>query len=348
MAQQVIDVTEPDADTLPSAGAKINENFTELYTDKAPLESPALTGTPTAPTAAGGTSTTQIATTEFVEARITTLIGTAAANLDTLGEISDALNDDANLAATLTTSIAGKQPLDADLTAIAGLTPSVDDILQFKGTAWANRTMAQVKADLLAVASAWTFAGAAANTNAVTINGTGLGSNAALIISSESPCMTWDDTNAGTNARRWNARATGLNLIFEAINNADAGQKQFLNVARGNASSDITAMIYGNSTDLPTHSFRGEIIAGVAGKGISVKEGSNARMGVADLVAGAVTVANTSVTANTRVVAFSQSDGGTPGWLRCSARAAGTSFTITSSSALDTSTIVWLLFEPAP
>jgi len=33
---------------------------------KAPLSSPALTGTPTAPTAAGGTSTTQLATTEFV------------------------------------------------------------------------------------------------------------------------------------------------------------------------------------------------------------------------------------------------------------------------------------------
>ena len=35
-------------------------------TSKAPLASPALTGTPTAPTAATGTSTTQIATTEFV------------------------------------------------------------------------------------------------------------------------------------------------------------------------------------------------------------------------------------------------------------------------------------------
>ena len=34
----------------------------------APLASPALTGTPTAPTAAVGTSTTQIATTEFVMA----------------------------------------------------------------------------------------------------------------------------------------------------------------------------------------------------------------------------------------------------------------------------------------
>ena len=35
-------------------------------TSRAPLASPALTGTPTAPTAASGTSTTQIATTAFV------------------------------------------------------------------------------------------------------------------------------------------------------------------------------------------------------------------------------------------------------------------------------------------
>jgi len=36
----------------------------------APLESPALTGTPTAPTAAGGTNTTQVATTAFVQAAV--------------------------------------------------------------------------------------------------------------------------------------------------------------------------------------------------------------------------------------------------------------------------------------
>ena len=40
-------------------------------TDAAPLASPALTGTPTAPTAGGGTSTTQIATTAFVQNAVT-------------------------------------------------------------------------------------------------------------------------------------------------------------------------------------------------------------------------------------------------------------------------------------
>jgi hypothetical protein len=42
--------------------------------------------------------------------------------LDTLDELAAALGDDANFAATVTTSLSGKQPLDSDLTAIAALT----------------------------------------------------------------------------------------------------------------------------------------------------------------------------------------------------------------------------------
>lgn len=45
---------------------------------KAPLASPALTGTPTAPTAAHGTNTTQLATTAFVEAEVAVGVGLPA------------------------------------------------------------------------------------------------------------------------------------------------------------------------------------------------------------------------------------------------------------------------------
>jgi hypothetical protein len=86
---------------------------------------------------------------------------------------------------------------------------------------------------------------------------------------------------------------------------------------------------------------------GTAGGGVAIKEGTNARSGVSTLVAGTVVVANTSVTATTRIQLTSQADGGTPGWLRVSARTAATSFTITSSSGTDTSTVAWLLIEPA-
>lgn len=59
------------------------------------------------------------------------------------------------------------------------------------------------------------------------------------------------------------------------------------------------------------------------------------------LVAGAATVATTAVKAGSLIQLTSQAGGGTPGWLRVSARTAGASFTITSSSASDTSTVAW-------
>lgn len=68
--------------------------------------------------------------------------------------------------------------------------------------------------------------------------------------------------------------------------------------------------------------------------------------GVATLAGGTVVVGNAYVTANTRIFLTSQSDGGTPGWLRVSARVANASFTITSSSILDTSTVGYLMIEP--
>ena len=87
---------------------------TSLTTDlsaKAPLASPDLTGTPTAPTAASGTNTTQIATTSFVQSALTTLINGAPAALDTLNELAAALGNDSSFATTVTNSLALKAPL---------------------------------------------------------------------------------------------------------------------------------------------------------------------------------------------------------------------------------------------
>jgi hypothetical protein len=84
----------------------------------------------------------------------------------------------------------------------------------------------------------------------------------------------------------------------------------------------------------------------IAGQGLRVAEGANAKQGTATLVAGSKVVANTSVTANSRIFLTSNADGGTPGFVRVSARTAGTSFTITSSNAADTSTIAYEIFEP--
>lgn len=78
---------------------------------------------------------------------------------------------------------------------------------------------------------------------------------------------------------------------------------------------------------------------------LDVITGSDKRCGTATLVGGTVTVSNTSVTASTLVMISRQASGGTLGHLSVS-RSDGTSFTVTSSSATDTSTVAWLLIEP--
>ena len=77
----------------------------------APLASPALTGIPTAPTAAANTNTTQVATTAYVQTELTDLLNGAPGALDTLNELASALGNDANYSTTITTALAGKLPL---------------------------------------------------------------------------------------------------------------------------------------------------------------------------------------------------------------------------------------------
>ena len=71
-------------------------------------ESPALTGTPTVPTAGRGTNNGQIASTAFVAQAIAALVNSAPGALDTLQELAAALGNDANFAATVTNALAGK------------------------------------------------------------------------------------------------------------------------------------------------------------------------------------------------------------------------------------------------
>jgi len=90
----------------------------------------------------------------------------------------------------------------------------------------------------------------------------------------------------------------------------------------------------------------GNIAMVVAGDGLKIKEGSNARMGVATLGAGGtIVVNNTSITANTRIFLTTQTAGGTVGSPYVSATSVGTSFTISSTNAADTSTVAYLLIE---
>ncbi|MHA0690516.1 phage tail protein, partial [Escherichia coli] len=113
-------------DTLKEIAAAINNDpkFSTTINNalalKAPLSSPALTGTPTAPTAAQSVNNTQIATTAFVKSAIAAMVGSAPAALDTLNELAAALGNDPDFSTTVLNALAGKQPLDNTLTNLSG------------------------------------------------------------------------------------------------------------------------------------------------------------------------------------------------------------------------------------
>jgi hypothetical protein len=83
-------------------GNVTNESKATMFT------SPAFTTNPTAPTQTGTDDSTKLATTEFVQARITNIIGNAGSTLDTLGELSASLAEDSGSLSTLTTTVGTK------------------------------------------------------------------------------------------------------------------------------------------------------------------------------------------------------------------------------------------------
>ncbi|EHW3213617.1 prophage tail fiber N-terminal domain-containing protein [Shigella dysenteriae] len=118
---------------------------------KAPLNSPALTGTPTTPTARQGTNNTQIASTAYVMAAIAALVDSSPDALNTLNELAAALGNDPNFATTMTSALAGKQPKDATLTALAGLATAADRFPYFTGNDVVSlATLTKVGRDILA------------------------------------------------------------------------------------------------------------------------------------------------------------------------------------------------------
>ncbi|EPI4657421.1 phage tail protein [Escherichia coli] len=147
-------------DTLKEIAAAINNdpNYSTTINNalalKAPLASPALTGIPTAPTAAQGTNNTQIATTAYVRAAISALVGSSPEVLDTLNELAAALGNDPNFSTTMTNALAGKQPLDATLTALAGLATGANKLPYFIGKDTVAQTdLTSVGRDILAKTS---------------------------------------------------------------------------------------------------------------------------------------------------------------------------------------------------
>lgn len=142
--------TNSTSETLAATSKAVKAVMDETN-KKAPLNSPALTGTPTTPTARQGTNNTQIASTAFVMAAIAALVDSSPDALNTLNELAAALGNDPNFATTMTNALAGKQPKDATLTALAGLATAADKFPYFTGNDVASlATLTKVGRDILA------------------------------------------------------------------------------------------------------------------------------------------------------------------------------------------------------
>lgn len=138
--------------------------------------------------------------------------------------------------------------------------------------------------------------------------------------------------NAGTNNSEWSI-GTDQNLSNSRLHITTSGN---VGIAMGATAADEKLTIAGN------------LKLNTVGNKELIKEGSNASMGRATLTSGAVTVSNTLVTASSEIFLTTQSPSGTVGTPYVSARVAGSSFTITSTSGADASTVAWHIIEPAP
>lgn len=241
---------------------------------KAPLASPALTGTPTAPTAAAGTNTTQLATTAGIVAERTatrTLTGaTISGSSNTLSNIPDSALSANVLLGNGNPTITTVEPRillnesdqgtdlklwDMDLaTGLLCLRTRTDaDALGqnvFCATRGTTTTLTQLDFGNATSNPAFNFLG----TGVVTMAGgvtTGV-----WRVSGVDAISRWDETDQGTNQKRWALAATGGNLVLSSITDANAAGTNILNVSRGTATA-ISAIAIGNATDNPTYSLLG-------------------------------------------------------------------------------------------
>lgn len=216
-------------------------------------------------------------------------------------------------------------PQDASSEAVHGLTNTAGNVVV--GTketqTLANKTLTTPAITGAAPVTGSVNTGLMSITNSTTVTGV---ANADLLITESST-----------------SNALGIQTSGDTNNRFQISNAGIIKWGPGNAAVDLTMQrqsgpnlaLIGGSLDIFT-----------PGAGLKVSEGSNAKQGTAALSSGSVVVSNTSVTSNSRIFLTTQSPSGTPGAVYVSARTAGTSFTITSTSGTDNSTVAFEIIEP--
>ncbi|RVS30790.1 prophage tail fiber N-terminal domain-containing protein [Escherichia coli] len=127
---QLCSDTDNDSEELAATPKAVKTVMDETKT-KAPLDSPAFTGTPTTPTPPDDAAGLETANAAFVRKLLAALVDSSPEALDTLNELAAALGNDPNFATTVTNALAGKQPLNGVLTAVSQITPEENTLPYF-------------------------------------------------------------------------------------------------------------------------------------------------------------------------------------------------------------------------
>jgi hypothetical protein len=143
---------------------------------------------------------------------------------------------------------------------------------------------------------------------------------------------------SGNNTIAFNVQGSDVNDRFRLLGD---GTQQF---GIGSSARDTT---WGRQGTAQIGTPDSDIVIGLAGKTVRVKEGTNAKMGTVTLNGTtAVTVSTTAVTSTSRIFLGFVTPAGTPGAPYVSAKTVGTSFQV-KSVAGDTSLIAWWIVESA-
>jgi len=225
---KIADGTIVDADINASAAiaqSKIDGLTTDLGL-KAPLASPALTGTPTAPTAAANTNTTQVATTAFAKAEADAAEAAAIAYADALTTADVAENTNLYYTAARAKAEAATLLANATKTNIT-ITKDGSDNLTISaenGVADSTTTDLAEGTNLYHTTARAKSAAADLLTGATLTNITITGSGSGLVITAENGVADSTTTNLaeGTNLYFTNARAvTALEAVVPNFTEVD-------------------------------------------------------------------------------------------------------------------------------
>uniref|UniRef100_UPI001F2C232A prophage tail fiber N-terminal domain-containing protein n=1 Tax=Escherichia coli TaxID=562 RepID=UPI001F2C232A len=147
---QLCSDTDNDSEELAATPKAVKTVMDETKT-KAPLDSPAFTGTPTTPTPPDDAAGLETANAAFVRKLLAALVDSSPEALDTLNELAAALGNDPEFATTIMNALAGKQPLSDVLTAISNLEERADNLLYFNQDGNASLSPLSEKARALLV-----------------------------------------------------------------------------------------------------------------------------------------------------------------------------------------------------